>query len=272
MLHVHPPHGPTHTWADFFIHMASICLGLLIAIGLGQTVEYLHHRHEVSETQRALEEERQENIRILHKNVERHVMAMAYLHNNLRIFDYLRDHPGTPQEKLPGILYWRIFSGQPKEAAWTTAEHTDVLSLMPREKVSDISSTYATLDYSWQQYQPVIEALAQCTLYLGQTPDATKLPPGEIAAEIESLKLAVVREAIYGDTLSVVGRMPGFGPILSWWQMLPFDKMQDYYSWARQHPELNAPSQRDIDEARAHAGLQPEQSGASFNYFTTPQP
>jgi hypothetical protein len=270
MLDVHPPHTSTHTWSDFFIHMVSICLGLLIAIGLEQSVEYIHHRHQVSETRRALEEERQENIRILHRNVERHIMAMGYLHNNLRIFEYLRDHPGTPQEKLPGILYWPIFSGQPKEAAWTTAEHTDVLSLMPRKEVSDVSSTYATLDYSWQQYQPVIDALAQCTLYLGVTPDASKLSPADVAAEIESLKLALDREAIYGDTLSVVGRMAGFGPIPSWWQMLPFDKMQDYYGWARQHPELNAQSQRDIDEARAHAGLSPEQGAASFNYYTAP--
>jgi hypothetical protein len=86
MIDVHPPHGPTHSWKDFLIHMSAICLGLLLAIGLEQTVEYIHHRHEVSETRRALQEERQENIRILHENVEDNIMAMAYLHNNLRIF------------------------------------------------------------------------------------------------------------------------------------------------------------------------------------------
>jgi hypothetical protein len=25
MLDVHPPHAPTHTWKDFFIHVATIC-------------------------------------------------------------------------------------------------------------------------------------------------------------------------------------------------------------------------------------------------------
>jgi len=46
MLDVHPPHAPTHTWRDFFIHIATICVGLLIAIGLEQTVEAIHHHEQ----------------------------------------------------------------------------------------------------------------------------------------------------------------------------------------------------------------------------------
>jgi hypothetical protein len=45
MLDVHVPH-PTHTWRDFFIHVGTICVGLLIAVSLEQTVEYFHHRHQ----------------------------------------------------------------------------------------------------------------------------------------------------------------------------------------------------------------------------------
>jgi hypothetical protein len=45
MLDVHTPHETTRTWKDFFIHVAIITIGLLIAIGLEQTVELAHHRH-----------------------------------------------------------------------------------------------------------------------------------------------------------------------------------------------------------------------------------
>ena len=269
MIDVHPPHESVHSWKDFLIHMSAICLGLLIAIGLEQSVEYLHHRHQVNETRQALDEEKQENIRIFHENVEKHIMAMAFLHNNLRIIQYLHDHPGTPQDKLPGILYWPIFSLRPQETAWTTAEHTDVLTLMPRKEVGDDSAVYSNLDYAWQTYQPVIDALAQCTTYFSRTSDITQLSPAEISAEMANLELAIDREAVYGDTLSLLGRQPGFGPAPSWWQMLPFQKMQDYYAWVLHHPELNGPSQKDIDEARAHAGLPPEPPGQSFHYYTT---
>jgi hypothetical protein len=32
MLDIHPPHEAAHSWRDFFIHIATICVGLLIAI------------------------------------------------------------------------------------------------------------------------------------------------------------------------------------------------------------------------------------------------
>jgi hypothetical protein len=49
MLDVHPPQHAAHTWRDFFIHIATIVLGLLIAIGLEQSVEAIHHRHQRQE-------------------------------------------------------------------------------------------------------------------------------------------------------------------------------------------------------------------------------
>jgi hypothetical protein len=57
MLDVHPPHHPTHSWRDFFIHIATIVVGLLIAVGLEQIVEILHHRHQRQELQRNLQED-----------------------------------------------------------------------------------------------------------------------------------------------------------------------------------------------------------------------
>ncbi|MGA8937830.1 MAG: hypothetical protein WB439_01575, partial [Acidobacteriaceae bacterium] len=55
MLDVYPPEHTPHTWRDFFIHIATITVGLVIAIGLEQTVEYFHHlhqRHHLEETLR----------------------------------------------------------------------------------------------------------------------------------------------------------------------------------------------------------------------------
>jgi hypothetical protein len=47
MLDVHPAHHAASTWREFFIHISTIVLGLLIAVGLEQTVEYIHHRREL---------------------------------------------------------------------------------------------------------------------------------------------------------------------------------------------------------------------------------
>jgi hypothetical protein len=63
MLDVHPPHHPAHTWRDFLIHIATICVGLLIAIALEQTVEHIHRVREANELRRSLARETDQIIR-----------------------------------------------------------------------------------------------------------------------------------------------------------------------------------------------------------------
>jgi len=63
MLDVHPAHHAASSWKEFFIHIATIVLGLLIANGLEQAVEYFHHRREVAEVREELRGEREANNR-----------------------------------------------------------------------------------------------------------------------------------------------------------------------------------------------------------------
>ena len=63
MLDVHPPHEAAHTWKDFFIHIATICVGLLIAIGLEQTVEAIHRHKERVDLRESLAHESEQIIR-----------------------------------------------------------------------------------------------------------------------------------------------------------------------------------------------------------------
>jgi hypothetical protein len=68
MLDVHPPHHAANTWRDVFIHIATIVIGLLTAVGLEQTVEYFHHRHQVAETREALLDRLTHHVHILEMN------------------------------------------------------------------------------------------------------------------------------------------------------------------------------------------------------------
>ena len=54
MLDVHPAHHAATTWRDFFIHIATIVLGLFIAVGLEQTVEYIHHQHQLHDVRQGI--------------------------------------------------------------------------------------------------------------------------------------------------------------------------------------------------------------------------
>lgn len=57
MLDVHPPHEPVHGPRDFFLHLFTITIGLLIALGLEASVEALHHRHQREEAEAKIRQE-----------------------------------------------------------------------------------------------------------------------------------------------------------------------------------------------------------------------
>ena len=54
MLDVHAPEHGIHGVRDFFVHLLTISVGLLIAVGLEASVEALHHRSERKEAEATL--------------------------------------------------------------------------------------------------------------------------------------------------------------------------------------------------------------------------
>lgn len=59
LLDVHPIHAPVRVWRDFFIHIVIIVVGLCIAVGIQQTVEFFHNHYQRDEMRRALRLERE---------------------------------------------------------------------------------------------------------------------------------------------------------------------------------------------------------------------
>jgi hypothetical protein len=57
MLEVHAPHESIHTWKSFFVHIATIVIGLLIAVGLEQAVETIHWHKQVRTARDVLRQE-----------------------------------------------------------------------------------------------------------------------------------------------------------------------------------------------------------------------
>src|ERR1700689_4941523 len=68
-MDVHPPHAGIHTWKDFWIHLGTITIGLLIAIGLEQSVEWMHRLHERHVLQQDLREEAERNLKIISEDL-----------------------------------------------------------------------------------------------------------------------------------------------------------------------------------------------------------
>ena len=77
MLDVHPAHHAANTWRDFFIHIATIALGLLLAIGLEQTVEAVHHHREREELIAAMRAEAQSNQPVFERVISNQIEGLS---------------------------------------------------------------------------------------------------------------------------------------------------------------------------------------------------
>jgi type II secretory pathway pseudopilin PulG len=143
MLDVHPPEHTPHSWRDFFIHIAIIVIGLLIAIGLEQAVEYIHHRREVSETHERIHAELTEDREAIRQNV-------AALTNDQQQWqadsDILQQSAPSPQS-LANLKYtWKL--ELMSTSAWQTAGQTGTLSLLRPEEAAKYSYLYTLLDHN----------------------------------------------------------------------------------------------------------------------------
>src|SRR6202167_5620564 len=163
MLDVHARHETVHSWKDFFIHIATIVIGLLIAIGLEQTVEYFHHRHQVAEMCKALEVEHHINANEFGVLTEDFHRVIPKLQANMAVYKFLLLHPGASPEQWPGRLSWVSITGYFFDSAWKTAQQSDVLQYMPRAEVLRESELYARLYLLNQSYQELKAAKEEAT-------------------------------------------------------------------------------------------------------------
>ena len=132
MIEVHPPHERVHSWTQFFIHIAAITIGLLIAIGLEQTVVYFHHRHQLQEARRELTAELEENRRVLTKNLDAVRKMTAEVDANMALLHAAQTSPAPIGSKLVyglGNFWW------PKDATWQAVKQNGSLGLMAHDEL-----------------------------------------------------------------------------------------------------------------------------------------
>ena len=101
MLDVHAPHSSLHGWSDFLIHLATITIGLLIALGLEGSVEWMHHRHLVHEAEASLRSEIERSSKDINSAIQDVHQRQAELKHDITVFNYFI----KPEAKAGGQHY-----------------------------------------------------------------------------------------------------------------------------------------------------------------------
>ena len=201
MLDVHAPHESVRTWRDFFIHIAAIAVGLLIALGLEQTVEYFHHRHQVSETRAALRVEREQNHLRLADQLTEFRVRVPIIQTNLAVFHHLRLHPGTAEKDLPGKVNWHNLGAPFIDYVWQTAQQTGVTAFMDPSEVRHNSELYRRLKICTDSYAAFQVANTEARAYTVDDADLSHLTPIQIEEQIRLTRIMLNRLYRHGSDL-----------------------------------------------------------------------
>ena len=206
MLEVHPAHHAASSWKEFFIHIATIVLGLLIAVGLEQAVEHFHHRREVTEVREELRGEREANKDSFKSETTHWRWETTELENNLMVLAYLQKHPGTPDEKLPGSLIWFHASAANTQAAWDAARNSGVTSLMHREEVEQCEDTYNQLKRIDDARSLAYDAMNDASRYELTDSRLSHLSPAQIGETTTLTQIALTKHWLEGVALENTAR------------------------------------------------------------------
>lgn len=136
MLDVHAPEHPIGGVRDFFIHLFTITVGLLVALGLEDAASAVHHRHDRREGETSIRGEITRNRKDL---LEAKPTVVAEIKGMQALLAFIqarsRNQPGDPTGISAGFQ-----EGSIPDAAWRTATSTGAISFMPYGEVERFSA------------------------------------------------------------------------------------------------------------------------------------
>jgi hypothetical protein len=195
VLDVHPPHEPVHGWRDFFLHLFTITIGLLIALSLEGCVEWQHHRHLVHDAEASLHSEIASNAHDLKGVVDDLHQQQVTLKQDVA---YLKGVIKNPKADQHGHMAIGFHISNFDSVSWKTAQSTGALSYMPYERAQEYSDIYSTQDELFKAEEVAgRDAIISLAPFMNAGDDDGK----PTAAEADALKQKI--EVLQGQLLLV---------------------------------------------------------------------
>ncbi len=138
-MDIHPPHGSVNSLKDFFIHLLTVILGILIALSLEGLIEWRHHRALAEEARSNLAAEIRENRQLLEIGLAAAPDAEQRLRTTIEVIEaYRKNHRDDRTSKLN----WTFGLFPLSSTAWSTASSTGALGYMNYSEVREYTRAY----------------------------------------------------------------------------------------------------------------------------------
>ena len=157
---MHAPHHSIEGWRDFFIHLITISVGLLIAVGIEGCVE-LHREHKlVREARETMREEIQHNSNEMKEALGKLDQQTAMMKKNIETLTRIQENPKDKEAQNASISADFSVVGL-RDTAWKTAQTTGALSFMPYAEAQRYSNVYGSQQDFLNQQDKILEDEAQ---------------------------------------------------------------------------------------------------------------
>jgi hypothetical protein len=181
LLDVHPPHESMHGWRDFFLHLTTITIGLLIALSLEGMVEWQHRRHLVHDAEASLHAEIKGNAANIDGVLADLHKRQATLKHDVYVLNYIAANGKYPEDNHMSVDF-RIVTFA--DVSWKTAQSTGALSYIPYDLAQEYAGIYKDQGLlAASEQQSARDAVVSIGPFINE-PDNGPPPPREEAKSI----------------------------------------------------------------------------------------
>lgn len=188
MLDVHAPHEKIHGFKDFMLHLLTITIGLLIALGLEAGVEAMHHRHQREQAEATIRQELSDNRATLVKQQE---SVHAEIQSLVRVLQYLEARSKGQPADAKGLSL-AVTEMLLKDAAWRTARATAVLNYVDYGHVERYAAAYKEQEEFEAIGRQTLDRFLQLDSYIVKDNDPNQMSAEDVRAAIPDVRSALV--------------------------------------------------------------------------------
>ena len=168
MIDIHPPQHAPMTKREFFIHLFIVVLGILIAIGLEQTVEAIHHADERRTLIHDFHRECAENLKVFDYDLDLARQQIAWDRASLAVLRNAQPQGGYITVTMPPPLPGRGMQA-PSRSVWSVAKTSGKVDLLP-ENLAEIFDRVDTEGGHWNDVvQPATVAFQRMSSFADRT-------------------------------------------------------------------------------------------------------
>jgi len=142
-MEIHAPLHPIMSLREFLVHLSMVTLGILIALGLEQSVEAYHHRELAREARENIRSEIRDNK----KDLDKHLADLDGLRkerkDDLVVIEKMLGHEKLKEASMSINFYGATLSS----ASWSTASTVGALVYMDYAEVKQLAEAYKKQEF-----------------------------------------------------------------------------------------------------------------------------